>query len=288
MVVNTVLASGIALVLATLVQVLLAWAWLEPFGLSHGGEHCACLWHWQSLPPLGLPFTKPSHPPLLCWCCFVAAVVGRGHCKAFALFAPTQWECDCIFIGLYLEYGKGDTDGDGCLSSEQQRENQRGMAAMASAFASPVSVASAGRSATGATRATRATLASRGAGGVAVADETGWHPKLAATAALAVTFSLGKRGKRAAVRPKVFCRATNIFERSSLEAGAKLLEEAVKSSNGSNPTEFTSFSEEKNRQSYVSQQAALEGLEDVNGVDDDGLPLVYSVERIANFWVLWA
>ena len=47
------------------------------------------------------------------------------------------------------------------------------MAAMASAFASPVSVASAGRSATGATRATRATLASRGAGGVAVADETG-------------------------------------------------------------------------------------------------------------------
>jgi len=80
------------------------------------------------------------------------------------------------------------------------------------------------------------------------------------------------------------CRATNIFERSSLEAGAKLLEEAVKSSNGSNPTEFTSFSEEKNRQSYVSQQAALEGLEDVNGVDDDGLPLVYSVERIANFW----
>ena len=54
--------------------------------------------------------------------------------------------------------------------SRRQRENQRGMAAMASAFASPVSVASAGRSATG---ATRATLASRGAGGVAVADETG-------------------------------------------------------------------------------------------------------------------
>lgn len=54
--------------------------------------------------------------------------------------------------------------------------------------------------------------------------------------------------------------ATNIFERSSLEAGAKLLEEAVKSTNG-NPTEFTSFSEEKNRQSYVSQQAALNGLE---------------------------
>lgn len=78
--------------------------------------------------------------------------------------------------------------------------------------------------------------------------------------------------------------ATNIFERSSLEAGAKLLEEAVKSSNSTNPTEFTSFAEAKNRQSYVSQQAALEGLEDVNGVDDDGLPLVYSVERIAKFW----
>ncbi|CAL1141717.1 unnamed protein product [Cladocopium goreaui] len=201
------------------------------------------------------------------------------------LMATSNSRCD----KAKLIFTVFDTDGDGCLSSEQQRENQRGMAAMASPFASPVSVASAGRSATGATGATCATLASRGAGGVAVADETGWHPKLAATAALAVTFSLGKRGRRAAVRPKVLCRATNIFERSSLEAGAKLLEEAVKSSNG-----FTSFSEEKNRQSYVSQQAALEGLEDwrrettvgcfswledVNGVDDDGLPLVYSVER---------
>eukprot|EP00913_Durusdinium_trenchii_P006886 g6477.t1 len=37
----------------------------------------------------------------------------------------------------------------------------------------------------------------------------------------------------------------------------------------------------------VSQQAALEGLEDVNGVDDDGLPLIYSVERIAKFWDAW-
>eukprot|EP00435_Cladocopium_sp_Y103_P026016 s60_g6.t1 len=238
------------------------------------------------------------------------------------LMATSNSRCD----KAKLIFTVFDTDGDGCLSSEQllkmycsliihaaiargdqpsydagpcSRSKELGalghfrnlysnfhhsMAAMAPAFVavSQVSpVASAGRFAapSGATGATGASSPA------AVADETGSHPKFLAAAALLVTLSVGKRGRRAAAkRAKVLRRATNIFERSSLEAGAKLLEEAVKSSNGSNPTEFTSFSEEKNRQSYVSQQAALEGLEDVNGVDDDGLPLVYSVERIAKFW----
>ena len=124
------------------------------------------------------------------------------------------------------------------------------------------------------------------------ATKRGWvPPSFSAAATLASTGIIlaankNARGKRHCHGggSKVVRLATNIFERSSLEAGAKLLEEAVKSSNSTNPTEFTSFAEAKNRQSYVSQQAALEGLEDVNGVDDDGLPLVYSVERIAKFW----
>jgi len=124
------------------------------------------------------------------------------------------------------------------------------------------------------------------------AAKRGWvPPSFSAAATLASTGIIlaankNARGKkhRHGGGSKVVRLATNIFERSSLEAGAKLLEEAVKSSNSTNPTEFTSFAEAKNRQSYVSQQAALEGLEDVNGVDDDGLPLVYSVERIAKFW----
>eukprot|EP00933_Yihiella_yeosuensis_P047587 TRINITY_DN4343_c6_g1_i1.p1 TRINITY_DN4343_c6_g1~~TRINITY_DN4343_c6_g1_i1.p1 ORF type:complete len:874 (-),score=166.46 TRINITY_DN4343_c6_g1_i1:116-2737(-) len=75
----------------------------------------------------------------------------------------------------------------------------------------------------------------------------------------------------------------NMFERSSLEAGAKLLEEAVKASgDGASPTQFSNFSQEKNRQSYVSKQAGAE--QDPNAVDEEGLPLVYSVERIATFW----
>lgn len=124
------------------------------------------------------------------------------------------------------------------------------------------------------------------------AASRGWvPPSFSAAATLASTGIIlaankSARGKkhRHGGGSKVVRLATNIFERSSLEAGAKLLEEAVKSSNSTNPTEFTSFAEAKNRQSYVSQQAALEGLEDVSGVDDDGLPLVYSVERIAKFW----
>jgi len=62
--------SWLALVLGILLQVLLAWAWLEPFGLSHGGEHCACLWHWQSLSPLGLPWCLPP------WC--RSCLLGHG------------------------------------------------------------------------------------------------------------------------------------------------------------------------------------------------------------------
>lgn len=80
-------------------------------------------------------------------------------------------------------------------------------------------------------------------------------------------------------------RATSVLEKSSLEAGAKLLEEAVRASQDTaRPTEFSSYSEAKNRQSYVSQQTAEDGLQDPNAVDEDGLPLVYSVDRIAKFW----
>ena len=42
---------------------------------------------------------------------------------------------------------------------------------------------------------------------------------------------------------------------------------------------FSNFSEAKNRQSYVSQQAADAGLDEPNAVDEEGLPLVYSVDR---------
>lgn len=50
------------------------------------------------------------------------------------------------------------------------------------------------------------------------------------------------------------------------------------------PTAFREASREENRQSYVSQQAAQQGDEDAEAVDKDGLPLVYSVQRIAKFW----
>lgn len=74
------------------------------------------------------------------------------------------------------------------------------------------------------------------------------------------------------------------MERTTLEAGAMLLQEAVKASQSSDPTTFQYASEERNRQSYVSQQVALDGEIDLNAVDEDGLPLVYSVNRIATFW----
>lgn len=75
------------------------------------------------------------------------------------------------------------------------------------------------------------------------------------------------------------------WESSSLEAGARLLQDAVEAtSKGTTPSQFQSFAKSKNRQSYVSQQAAEQGDEDPLAVDEDGLPLVYSVERIAKFW----
>eukprot|EP00439_Symbiodinium_sp_Y106_P004801 s5089_g1.t1 len=114
--------------------------------------------------------------------------------------------------------------------------------------------------------------------GRAKQGSAGWQAVPAACAlALAVRRkeSRGRSALRASPVPP------NVFERSTLEAGAKLLEEAVKSQTSS-PTEFTNFSEERNRRSFVSQQAAADS--DVNAVDADGLPLVYSVERIAQFW----
>ncbi|CAJ1368415.1 unnamed protein product [Effrenium voratum] len=125
---------------------------------------------------------------------------------------------------------------------------------------------------------------SGGAGSGGSVHACDWHRPALASAVLA-TFAAGKARSTRKHRAKVLVRATNVFERSSLEAGAKLLEEAVKSSqNSSRPTEFSSFSEAKNRQSYVSQQAADAGLDEPNAVDEEGLPLVYSVDRIAKFW----
>mmetsp|Transcript_97166 Transcript_97166/g.245055 ORF Transcript_97166/g.245055 Transcript_97166/m.245055 type:complete len:865 (-) Transcript_97166:164-2758(-) len=93
------------------------------------------------------------------------------------------------------------------------------------------------------------------------------------------------RRRLAALLSRGVLRRVSTLERSTLEAGAKLLEEAVQASQErGNPTRFNYQSLEKNRQSYVSQQAAEQGDEDPNAVDGDGLPLVYSVERIARFW----
>lgn len=74
------------------------------------------------------------------------------------------------------------------------------------------------------------------------------------------------------------------LERTTIEAGANLLAEAMKASQSGNPTEFRYASKDKNRQSYVSKQVVLEAGNDPTAVDEDGLPLVYSVERIAAFW----
>jgi len=74
------------------------------------------------------------------------------------------------------------------------------------------------------------------------------------------------------------------FETASLEAGARLLEEAVRASQEGNPTSFRYQSREENRQSYVSQQSASLGGVNPDAVDEEGLPLVYSVERIERFW----
>lgn len=75
------------------------------------------------------------------------------------------------------------------------------------------------------------------------------------------------------------------MQEQSFEAGAALLQEAVRASQEKqDPLDFQFQSEKKNRQSYVSQQAALQGDEDPNASDKDGLPLVYSVERIADYW----
>lgn len=87
-----------------------------------------------------------------------------------------------------------------------------------------------------------------------------------------------RRGMRSSVP-----RAATVLEQSSLAAGARLLEEAVRASQqGGSVTDFNERS--KTRQSYVSQQAAERGDEDPNATDEDGLPLVYSVERIAGYW----
>jgi len=56
------------------------------------------------------------------------------------------------------------------------------------------------------------------------------------------------------------------------------------SQDGSSPTDFKFRSQDANRQSYVSQQAAALGGVDPNATDEDGLPLVYSVGRIASYW----
>eukprot|EP00448_Togula_jolla_P013946 CAMPEP_0170579030 /NCGR_PEP_ID=MMETSP0224-20130122/5770_1 /TAXON_ID=285029 /ORGANISM="Togula jolla, Strain CCCM 725" /LENGTH=846 /DNA_ID=CAMNT_0010902035 /DNA_START=10 /DNA_END=2550 /DNA_ORIENTATION=- len=83
-------------------------------------------------------------------------------------------------------------------------------------------------------------------------------------------------------RSQRLARAASVMERPTLEAGARLLEEAVRiSQDESNPTQFQCAAE--TTQSYVSQQSVLlDGNEDA--VDEDGLPLSYSVERIASFW----
>eukprot|EP00434_Breviolum_minutum_P025303 symbB.v1.2.022356.t1/scaffold1979.1/size93878/1 len=188
------------------------------------------------------------------------------------LMATSNSRCD----KAKLIFTVFDTDGDGCLSSEQ----------LLKMYCSLIIHAAIAR---GDQPSYDAVIHTAKADAAA---KRGWvPPSFSAAATLASTGIIlaankNARGKkhRHGGGSKVVRLATNIFERSSLEAGAKLLEEAVKSSNSTNPTEFTSFAEAKNRQSYVSQQAALEGLEDVNGVDDDGLPLVYSVERIAKFW----
>jgi len=92
---------------------------------------------------------------------------------------------------------------------------------------------------------------------------------------------IGQRGQRRVASR----RAQNVLERQSLEAGARLLEEAVRASQEtSQPTQFSQQSEKKNRQSYVSQQAAEQGDEDATAFDEDGLPLVYSVDLISTYW----
>lgn len=101
-------------------------------------------------------------------------------------------------------------------------------------------------------------------------------------------FVLRRRAVRRAVRlGRLMRHRASVFEQTTLEAGRRLLEEAVEASQkGTNPTQFQNFAQAKNRQSFVSQQSSEQGDEDPNAVDADGLPLVYSVERIAKFWDL--
>lgn len=95
-----------------------------------------------------------------------------------------------------------------------------------------------------------------------------------------------RQRQRAAVGPPIaVALRASLAETATLEAGARLIAEAVQASqNRSNVTEFQFQSQTKNRQSYVSQQSSLTGDEDPNAVDEEGLPLVYSVERIASYW----
>eukprot|EP00929_Paragymnodinium_shiwhaense_P005316 TRINITY_DN10708_c0_g1_i1.p1 TRINITY_DN10708_c0_g1~~TRINITY_DN10708_c0_g1_i1.p1 ORF type:complete len:857 (+),score=157.37 TRINITY_DN10708_c0_g1_i1:101-2671(+) len=82
----------------------------------------------------------------------------------------------------------------------------------------------------------------------------------------------------------VVAMQASVLEQTTLEAGAQLLQDAMRAADRGSPTKFSQQAEAKNRQSYVSQQAAATGDEDPNAVDSDGLPLVYSVDRIASFW----
>lgn len=109
-------------------------------------------------------------------------------------------------------------------------------------------------------------------------------PGLVAAGACIAAGHRRQRRRRSRGFRTVLERRATLLERSSLEAGAKLLEEAVKSTqDDGRPTEFKNYSEEKNRQSYVSQLSS-DGTQDPSAVDEDGLPLVYSVDRIAKFW----
>mmetsp|Transcript_51116 Transcript_51116/g.119711 ORF Transcript_51116/g.119711 Transcript_51116/m.119711 type:complete len:823 (-) Transcript_51116:164-2632(-) len=105
-----------------------------------------------------------------------------------------------------------------------------------------------------------------------------------ATAQRCALVTFAALGRRHARGPAARLRATPI-EATTLEAGARLLQDALKATEASaSATDFRFQSQEKNRQSYVSQEAARLGEEDPDAVDEDGLPLVYSVERINTYW----
>eukprot|EP00403_Amphidinium_massartii_P020491 CAMPEP_0178400598 /NCGR_PEP_ID=MMETSP0689_2-20121128/15872_1 /TAXON_ID=160604 /ORGANISM="Amphidinium massartii, Strain CS-259" /LENGTH=889 /DNA_ID=CAMNT_0020021399 /DNA_START=21 /DNA_END=2690 /DNA_ORIENTATION=+ len=91
-------------------------------------------------------------------------------------------------------------------------------------------------------------------------------------------------GRATAGSPRAVARRASPVETATFEAGAKLLQDALKATEKGSATDFQYESLEQNRQSFVSQEAALQGEEDVNAVDEDGLPLVYSVERINQYW----